>query len=154
MKRYSIEGRHEGGVSHLIEYIIISGVMLLLIVITLPVVSDVLIERPTEQLSYYAFTDIANGVSTRIVDMYAMSSDTGTYRNTTRVSIESKFDLPDSVAGRDYYVKMSGSEASQNVTVYRGNIQSVVSIAGIGTTRHAEGQTSGHGVNKITYDFP
>lgn len=149
MKKYTTDQRdREEAVSHLIEYIIISGVMLLLIVITLPVVSDVLIERPANQLSYYAYTDIANGVSTRIVDVYAMSAEY------SRVSIESDFDIPDSVAGRDYYVEISGDGTSQNVTVYRGNLESTVSIAGIGSTRRAGGNTSGHGVNKITYDYP
>ncbi len=149
MRHFSTDRRdNEEAVSHVIEYLIISGVMLLLIVITLPVVSDVLIERPAEQLSYYAYTDIANGVSTRIVDVYAMSTEY------SRVSIESDFDIPDSVAGRDYYVKISGGGTSQNVTVYRGTLESTVSIAGIGSTRKAGGDTSGHGVNKITYVYP
>ena len=152
MRRFTIEQGmdHEVAVSHLIEYIVISGVMLLLIVITMPVVSDVLIERPAEQLSYYAYTDIANGVSTRIVDIYAMSLEVGY----SRVSIESDFDIPDSVAGRDYYVDISGDSTSQNVTVFRGDLKSIVSIAGIGSTRRAGGKTSGHGINKITYDYP
>jgi len=139
---------NEEAVSHLIEYLIISGIMVLLIVITMPVVSDVLIERPAEQLASYAYTDIANGVSTRIVDVYAMSTDY------SRVSIESDFDIPDSVADRSYFVQISGDGTSQNVTVFRGNIKSVVSIAGIGATRRASGQTTGSGVNKITYDYP
>ncbi|HON82357.1 MAG TPA: hypothetical protein PLN56_09320 [Methanoregulaceae archaeon] len=159
MKQSTIDVKpNDAAVSHLIEYLIITGVLMLLIVITLPVVPNVLIERPTEQLSSYAFTDIANGISTRIVDMYAMSGSTGTYsrQEISEAYIESKFNLPDLVANRDYYVKVSGSESTQNITVFRGNIRSVVSIAGIGTTRHVttpydEG-IPGHSVTKIIYD--
>ena len=67
MKRFTIDLGNEDAVSHLIEYIIISGVLLFLIIITLPAVSTIFIERPADHLSYYAYTDIANGVSTRIV---------------------------------------------------------------------------------------
>lgn len=148
MKRFTIDTRNEDAVSHLIEYIIISGILVIIIAITLPMVSIIFIERPSDHLSYYAYTDIANGVSTRIVGVYAMTTDF------SEVAIESKFDIPDSVAGRDYYVEISGDGTSQNVTVFRNSVKSTVSIAGIGATRRAGGQTAGHGVNKITYNFP
>ena len=146
--------RNEDAVSHLMEYMIISGIMLLIIVITMPMVSSILVERPVNQLSYYVYTDIANGVSTRIVDMYAMTYDEGTDRPTANVTIDSKFDLPDSVAGRDYYVSISGTGRDVKVVVYRERIISEVSIAGIGTTRTAAGETAGHYVNRITYEYP
>jgi hypothetical protein len=114
----------------------------------MPVVSNTLIERPADQLTYYAFTDIANGVSTRIVDVYAIPYDYS-YSNIT-----SKFDIPDDVAGRGYYVEISGTGKGQNITVSRGNVKSVVSIAGIGVTRRAGGNTTGQGINQISYHYP
>jgi hypothetical protein len=141
---------HEEAVSHLIEYIIISGILILLIIITMPVVSNTLIEKPTDQLTSYAFTDIANGISTRIVDIYAIPYDYS-YSN-----IYSKFDIPDDVAGRGYYVEISpsGDGKSQNVTVSRGGLQSTVTLAGIGATRRAGGNTTGQGINQISYRYP
>jgi hypothetical protein len=79
--------------------------------------------------------------------MYAISSDFGS------TSIVSQFDLPDSVAGREYFVRIEGDGQSQNVTVFRGNQRCVVSIAGIGIGRKAIGETTGHGVNQITYNY-
>lgn len=138
----------EEAVSHLIEYIIISGILILLIIITMPVVSNALIERPAEQLTYYAFTDIANGVSTRIVDIYAIPYDYS-YSN-----LNSKFDIPDDVAGRGYYVEILGDGKSQNITISRGGLKSTVSLAGIGATRRAGGNTTGQGINQISYSYP
>jgi hypothetical protein len=149
MKLCSIKHvNHEEAVSHLIEYIIISGILILLIIITLPVVSNTLIEKPADQLTYYAFTDIANGVSTRIVDVYAIPYDYS-YSN-----LNSKFDIPDDVAGRGYYVEISGDGKSQNITISRGGLQSTVSLAGIGATRRAGGNTTGQGINQISYHYP
>jgi hypothetical protein len=149
MRRYITKPDNEEAVSHLIEYLIISGVMVLLIIITMPVIAEVLIERPTAQLTSSEYIDIANGVSTRIVDIYAVPSDF------SAVSIVSKFDIPDSVAGREYFVEIQGNGTSQNITVegYYGQ-RSVVSLAGIGSTRKAGGRTTGHGVNQISYDYP
>lgn len=142
------EVHREEAVSQLLEYLIISGIMLLIIVITVPVVTDVLVERPSDQLAYYAYVDIANGVSTRIVDVYAIPYDFSYSRITT------KFDVPDTVAGRDYYVLISGDGQNQNITVSRGSIKSVVSIAGIGATRRAGGNTTSSGINEISYHYP
>ena len=52
----------ESGVSHLVEYLIISGVLLLFMVIMVPMVSTIFIEGPTNQLTSHAFTDIGNGM--------------------------------------------------------------------------------------------
>jgi hypothetical protein len=139
---------HEEAVSHLIEYIMISGILILLIIITMPIVSDTLIERPAEQLTYYAFTDIANGVSTRIVDIYAIPFDY------SYSDLNSKFDIPDDVAGRGYYVEIRGDGKSQNITISRGSLTSTVSLAGIGATRRAGGNTTGQGINQISYRYP
>jgi len=138
----------EEAVSHLIEYGIISAILVILIVITMPVVSNILIEQPTRVLTYYSFIDVANGVSTRIVDIYAIPSDYSS------VDIISKFDIPDMVAGREYYVDISGENQTQMVTVSRGDQYAVVSLSGIGSTRRVSGNTTGSGVNQISYIYP
>ena len=62
----------ESGVSHMIEYIIITGIVVLLFMIMVPMVTEGFIRGPTEQLTESAYTDIGNGVSTRIIDLYAI----------------------------------------------------------------------------------
>ena len=134
------------GVSNLIEYINISGVLLILMVVLMFVVNAVFMEGPANTLSYHAFTDIGNGVSTRVVDLYIIAPYNGT--------IDTKFDIPDDVAGRDYFVEANPSYTGKDqiIEVRRGDIYSRTSIAGIGATRGVVGNTTGRGWNRIYYN--
>jgi len=141
------EPPNEEGVTRLIEYVIISGMLLLLMVVMIFTVNAVFMEGPANNLRYHAFIDIGNGVSTRIVDLYVIAPGNGT--------IATKFDIPDDVAGADYFVNvgMTGpSRASQEIQVQGGGIQSKIAIAGIGATRGVIGNTTGAGWNMIQYD--
>jgi hypothetical protein len=138
----------EAGVATLIEYIIISGVLMALFIVMLLLVNANFMEGPVNTLTYSAFTDISNGISTRIVDTYAIAPETG--------NITSKFDIPDDIAGRGYFVEIGNTinddPTAQTVTVSRGSIVTNVAIAGIGSTRRAGGNTTGSGMNRISYD--
>jgi len=136
--------QHECAVNTLLEYIIISGVLMVLMIITFLTLSSVIIERPVDQFSEYAFIDIGNGVSTRIVDLYVIAPVQG--------NITTKFDIPDDVAGREYFVEISSESGGDEVIVSRNQIRRKVSLAGIGTTLGVSGSTTGHGINKISYD--
>lgn len=138
---------NEEGVTRLMEYIIITGVLLLLMIVMMFSVNASLMEGPANKLRYHAFVDIGNGVSTRIVDLYVIAPGNGT--------IETKFDIPDDVAGKGYFVDvwMEGeNRASQAIEVQGGSIKSKVAIAGIGATRGVVGNTTGAGWNMIQYD--
>ena len=100
------------GVSSLIEYITISGIMMIVLIITMLSVPNVMILQPSATLNYYSFADIANGVSTRIVDVYAIPSDTY-----TTISIVSKYDIPDTVAGKGYTVDIEGTVISERSSI-------------------------------------
>jgi len=136
----------EAGVATLIEYIMISGVLMALFIVMLLLVNANFMEGPANTLTYSAFTDISNGISTRIVDTYAIAPDTG--------NITSRFDIPDNIAGRGYFVEIGNTYdlTAQTVTVSRGLIVTNVAIAGIGSTRRAGGNTTGTGMNRISYD--
>jgi len=138
----------EAGVATLIEYIMISGVLMALFIVMLLLVNANFMDGPANTLTYSAFTDISNGISTRIVDTYAIAPDTG--------NITSRFDIPDDIAGREYFVEIgntaSDDTTAQTVTVSRGSIVTNVAIAGIGSTRRAGGNTTGTGMNRISYD--
>jgi hypothetical protein len=134
----------EEGVSDLIEYFIISGVMMLLIIITVLTITPVAIYQPTDQLSEYAFIDIGNGVSTRIVDVYVIAPQDG--------NITTKFDIPDDVVGREYGVVIDQGSTGDYVSVSYSNIERKVPLAGIGETLGVSGNTTGHGLNEILYN--
>jgi hypothetical protein len=133
----------DSGVSSMVEYMIISGVLMILIIITVLSVPPVFIDRPLDQLTEYAFIDIGNGVSTRIVDLYIVRPD-------NEGKIITKFDIPDDIAGRGYIVSIG--EEGDTVIVLRDNIRRVVELAGIGQSVEIEGRTTGQGLNEICYD--
>lgn len=135
---------NEDGVSRVTEYIIVTGVLLVLMIVMMFTVNTVFMQGPADTLRYHAFVDIGNGISTRIVDLYVISPVNGT--------IETKFDIPDHVAGTNYFVEASGRGSSQMILVHGGNVQSQVAIAGIGATRAVTGNTTGAGWNRIQYN--
>jgi len=147
MRSCITEPVNEEGVTRLMEYVIISGVLLVLMIVMMFTINAVFMEGPADKLRYHAFVDIGNGVSTRIVDLYVIAPGSGT--------IATKFDIPDEVAGRGYFVNvgMTGaSRASQMIQVQGGNIKSTVAMAGIGATKGVSGNTTGAGWNMIQYD--
>jgi len=136
----------DSGVSTLIEYVIISGVLLVLFVIVLLLVNANIMQGPAETVEYHAFTDIGNGMSTRIVDVYSIAPTNG--------NITTIFDIPDDVAGNEYFVEIHLGEtaADQYTRVYRGTVASNISLAGISASRNVTGNTTGQGINRISYD--
>ncbi len=140
---------NEQAVTNMLEYIFISGVLLLLMVITVLTLTTGVIEPPTNHLTEYAFIDIGNGISTRIVDFYAIVPfDQSTGRIIYSGDVTTLFDIPDEVIGKGYYVTLrSGDE----VSVYRDQIRRNISLVGIGITKGVGGTTTGEGLNKISY---
>ena len=137
----------EEAVSNMIEYIIISGMLMLLMIITTLALTSVVIDRPIDQLSEYAFIDIGNGISTRIVDLYVIAPVVPNQGNVT-----TQFDIPDDVVGREYFVTVQSGPTGDQIVVYREGLERKVSLAGIGTTLGVAGSTSGHGLNIIEYE--
>ena len=159
--------QNESAVSTTIEYVIISGILVMLMVITIPVVTTVFIAQPANILTYHAYVDIGNGVSTRIVDLYAIIPS---WNNAT---IKTKFDIPDEIAGKDYRIDIikgdppreydqkilvSGTGGSSNSEIFLSGIggSSEVSLAGIGATIFglSEGNMTARGLNDIEYRYP
>src|SRR5512137_3062139 len=89
---------NESAVANLIEYIMISGVLMGLLIVMMLLVNTNIMEDPANRLAYVAFTDIGNGISTRIVDIYGIAPRDG--------NITTRFDIPDDIAGKDYTVEI------------------------------------------------
>jgi len=143
--------QNEPAAANMIEYIMISGVLMGLLVVMLLLVNTNIMENPANRLAYVAFTDIGNGVSTRVVDLYSIAPRDGT--------ITTRFDIPDDIAGRDYFVEVgtrpnqiNDEKNDQYIRISRGYIITDIALSGIGATRNASGSTTGKGMNRISYD--
>lgn len=132
------------GVTNLVEYISITGILLALLIVVLFTVNSVFMQGPGDTLRYYSFTDIGNGMSVRIVDLYVIAPDHGTISN--------RFLLPRDVAGQDYFVRADLEGTDQVIVVERGDISARINIAGIGATKGVTGNTTSSGWNLITYN--
>ncbi|MGB7788302.1 hypothetical protein [Methanoregula sp.] len=138
----------ETGVANLIEYVMVTGVLMALFIVMLLLVNTNIMANPADTLSYYAFTDIGNGVSTSIVDVYILAPQNGT--------ISTKFSIPPDVAEQSYSVDIepSADQNDQDVIVWRDTISSNISLSGIMLTTHGAviGNTTSGGINTISYD--
>jgi len=144
MKHYNNSINHESGVSHLLEYIFITSVLIALMVIMVLSINPVFFERPIYQLRDNAFIDIGNGLSTRIVDLYVIAPNKGT--------ITTHYDIPDVVAGKGYVVEVSGGSPNDIISVTGDGITREAPLAGIGATLGVSGNTSSSGLNIIRYN--
>ena len=137
---------NEEGVASMIEYISITATLVALFIVMLLLVNTYFMQGPLDTLTYSAFTDIGNGVSTRMVDVYAIAPANG--------NLTSVYKLPTDIAGQNYGVEIVGDSSGQTVTIYRNSISSQVALSGIGASQHgnAIGNTTGGGVNLISYD--
>jgi hypothetical protein len=124
----------------------VTAVLMVLMVVMLLLVNSTFMQGPADTLTYVAFTDIGNGISTRIVDVYALAPSDG--------SIDTHFDIPTDVAGKDYYVLIGQgiTPIDQDVEISRDSIDIHVSLAGIGASRGVTGNTTGRGLNMISYN--
>jgi hypothetical protein len=143
--------QNESAAANMIEYIMISGVLMGLLIVMLLLVNTNIMENPANRLAYVAFTDIGNGVSTRVVDLYSIAPRDGT--------ITTRFDIPDDIAGRDYSVEVgtrpnlvNNEKNDQYIRISRGSITTDIALSGIGASRNASGSTTGKGMNRISYD--
>jgi len=137
---------NESAVANMIEYLMISGVIMALLIVLLLLVNTNIMEDPANRLVYIAFTDIGNGISTRIVDVYAIAPVKGT--------VSTKFDIPDDIAGKEYSVEIGpgANPVDQDVMVSRGSIEAHIALAGIGASKGVAGNTTGRGMNIIRYN--
>jgi hypothetical protein len=134
------------GAANMIEYIMVTAVVMGLFIVMLLLVNSTIMEGPANRLSYVAFTDIGNGISTRIVDVYAIAPRDG--------AISTRIDIPQDVAGRVYFVDIGpgANPVDQDVTVYRDSLSTNVAMAGIGASKGITGNTTSRGLKRISYD--
>jgi Flp pilus assembly pilin Flp len=144
MKQSTIDClRNDEGITTMVEYASISAILVVLLIVIMFSVNAAFMEEPANKVRYYAFTDIGNGISARIVDIYLIAPENGT--------ITTMFDIPDEVMMGPYFVDVTAG-IDQNILVHKGDIKSTISLSGIGATKGVMGKTTGSGWNRITYD--
>jgi len=133
-------------VSTMVEFLNITTVMVVMLVVILFAANVIFIEKPSDTIRYNSFVDIGNGMSVRVVDLYAIAPENG--------RVVTSFNIPDEVAGKEYYLKLDpfATGAGQRILVTDGHITTRISISGIGATKSVTGNTTGTGINVITYD--
>ena len=142
---------NDSAVANMVEYLLITGVIMVLFIVMLLLVNTNIMEDPANRLVYVAFTDIGNGMSTRIVDVYSISPKEGT--------VFTHFDIPDDIAGKDYFVDVgtrknpdNGAMNDQYIRIYRNSLTTEITLSGIGATRNVSGSTTGKGLNTICFN--
>ena len=149
--RTSNQLQNDRAAANMIEYLMITAVIMGLLIVLLLLVNTNIMEDPANRLVYVAFTDIGNGVSTRMVDVYSISPADGT--------VFTHFDIPDDIAGKEYFVDVgtrqnpdNGAMNDQYIRIYRNYLSTDITLAGIGATRNVSGSTNGRGLNTICYN--
>jgi len=149
--RTSSQLQNDSAAANMIEYLMITAVIMGLFIVMLLLVNTNIMEDPANRLVYVAFTDIGNGVSTRMVDVYSISPVDGT--------VFTHFDIPDDIAGKDYFVDVgtrqnpdNGAMNDQYIRIYRSFLTTDITLSGIGATRNASGSTTGRGLNTICFN--
>jgi hypothetical protein len=147
----SNQPHNETAVANMIEYLMVSAVIMGLFIVMLLLVNTNIMEDPANRLVYVAFTDIGNGISTRMMDVYAISPTDGT--------VLTNFDIPDDIAERDYFVEVGTRPNSVNyelndqyIRIFRGYLTTDIALSGIGVSRNVGGNTTGKGMNTICYN--
>lgn len=136
--------RSPDGVVGLLEYVIISAILLCVFGLVCMAANGIFMDGPRETLTRQSFVDIGNGVSVRVVDIYVLAPANGT--------INTWFDIPDDVLGRDYRVEVILAGVDQEILVTDGEISHTVPLAGIGETLGVTGNMSASGWNQIRYN--
>jgi hypothetical protein len=155
MKTGHISNRlhNDSAVANMIEYLMVSAVIMALFIVILLLVNTNIMEDPANRLVYVAFTDIGNGVSTRMIDVYAISPKDGT--------VFTHFDIPDDIAGKDYFVDVGTRQNSnsneyndQYIRISRNYLTTDIALSGIGASPgySVGGSTTGKGMNTICYN--
>jgi len=135
----------DDGVASLLEYVMITGILLVLLVVVLATVNTMFMEGPADTLKYHAYTDIGNGVSVRIVDLYVIAPPMG--------GVTTWFDLPDDVAGQWYSARITAKGTAQAIAVgQESQKDALINLAGIAATMGVRGYTTGSSITNITYN--
>jgi Flp pilus assembly pilin Flp len=140
--------RDETGVTPMVEYIITFIIASILFMLMLAIASTIFIDGPQRTVSRIQFTDIGNDLTTKIVDTYLVYPQSG--------EISTTFDMPMTVAGKDYWVDINRSinnPEDKEIIVYSpyNDVSIYVTLNGVNSTVPVNGSTSSLSDTHVIY---
>ena len=152
-RNYNRHGRRdcfdrEEAVSNAVEYVIVTGVMLILLVFTVILANYIFIEGPSDTLKHNSYLDTGERLSARIVDMHMLAPESG--------RIVTGVDVPREIAGKGYDIRVSpaidDSGTGQYLAVGDGQPAYALYVRGIETAPALKGNFTGDGEYTLEYD--
>lgn len=138
------------GVSPVVEYIMTFIMASIIFTIMLLISNGMFIEGPQKTVSQLQFTDIGNDLTAKMIDTYIIAPQNG--------SVNTIFDMPSSVAGKNYVVNVQNSNNGNGwdkevaVSSESGDVTMKVTLNGVSQTIPMSGNTSSQSViHKIYY---
>lgn len=118
---------NEEAVITAVEYIVITGILMVMLIITVLTVNHLFIEGPSDTLRYNSYLDTGERLSARIVDMEMLAPESG--------RIVTRLDIPLEVAGKSFNVsfvpEIAGSGGNmRSVAVGDGRVACSVPVIG------------------------
>lgn len=141
----------EQGVSTVVEYILTFMIASILFLIVLIMANSLFIDGPQKTVSRVQFTDVGNDLTAKVVDTYLIVHES------SNVSISTTFDMPLTVASKDYMADVRRSNTNpddREVVVYSpyNQVSIYTTLNGINSTIPVNGSTSSlTGTHKIYY---
>ncbi|HMK46671.1 MAG TPA: hypothetical protein VK436_08600 [Methanocella sp.] len=137
------------GVTAIIEYTMTFIFAFIIFTMTMAMFDGMFISGPTDAVSRIQFTDVGNDVSAKILDTYLIAPEMG--------HVSTLFEIPDTVAGKDYMLDVRSSQNGQDkeVVVYGDytTVNTTVTINGVNSTIPINGNTSSmYPIHRIWYD--
>ncbi len=132
---------NEEAVITAVEYIVITGILMVMLIITVLTVNHLFIEGPSDTLRYNSYLDTGERLSARIVDMEMLAPESG--------RIVTRLDIPREVAGKSFNVsfvpEIAGSGGNmRSIAVGDGHVTCFVSVIG-GDGGVLKGNFTGYG---------
>lgn len=132
---------NEEAVITAVEYIVITGILMVMLIITVLTVNHLFIEGPSDTLRYNSYLDTGERLSARIVDMEMLAPESG--------RIVTRLDIPREVAGKSFNVsinpEITGSGGNMlSIAVGDGRVTCFVSVIG-GDGGVLKGNFTGYG---------
>lgn len=130
--------KDDSGVSAVVEYILTFLIASIIFSIMLLISYSMFIQGPQQSVETLRYTDVGNDMTAKIIDTYLVAPQDG-YLSTS-------FDMPSSIAGKSYYVKVNPSKNGLDkeilVSSDSGDVTMKVTLDGVNSTIPISGKTS------------
>ena len=119
---------NEEAVITAVEYVLITGILMVMLIITVMAVNHLFIEGPSDTLRYNSYLDAGERLSTRMVDMEMLAPESG--------RIVTRLDIPREIAGKSFNVNLSpeiaGSGDLRRIAIGDGRVTCFVAAGVMG----------------------